>query len=83
MTALFRIGRTSSKGCMKSRICVVASRWMRYSKSTKGRPASAASWALRIFDAATICMALVICDVLPTDLIRRLKSRALFISRSL
>jgi hypothetical protein len=62
---------------------VVASRWIRYSKSTKGRPARAASWAFRIFDAATICMALVICEVLLTDLIRRRKSRALFISKSL
>jgi len=40
----------------------------------------AASWALRIFDAATICMALVICAVLLMDLIRRRKSRVLCIT---
>src|SRR5258708_28882077 len=55
---------------------------MRYSTFTKGRPASAASWALRIFDAATICIALVICAVLLMDRIRRRKSRGLFISRN-
>ena len=32
-----------------------------------GRPARARSWALRIFDAATISIALVICAVLPTE----------------
>ena len=37
----------------------------------------AACWALRIFDAATICMALVICAVLLIDLIRRRMSRGL------
>ena len=40
----------------------------------------AASWALRIFDAATICIALVICAVLLMDLIRRRKSRGLCIT---
>src|SRR4051812_5808824 len=54
---------------------------MRYSTFTKGRPASAASWALRIFDAATICIALVICAVLLMDRIRRRKSRGLFINQ--
>jgi len=39
----------------------------------------AASWAFRIFEAATICIALVICAVLPIDLIRRRMSRALAI----
>ena len=37
----------------------------------------AASWAFRIFDAATICMALVICAVLPTDRMRLRMSRVL------
>src|SRR5882762_8091151 len=55
---------------------------MRYSTLTKGRPASAASWALRIFDAATICIALVICAVLLIDRIRRRKSRGLFINQN-
>src|SRR5690348_7943222 len=55
---------------------------MRYSTFTKGRPASAASWAFRIFDAATICIALVICAVLLMDLIRRRKSRGLFINQN-
>ena len=40
----------------------------------------AVSWALRIFDAATICIALVICAVLLMDLIRRRKSRVLCIT---
>src|SRR5215468_6142195 len=47
---------------------------MRYRRRAKGRPATTASCALRILDAATICMALVICAVLPMDLIRRRKS---------
>ena len=34
-------------------------------------------WALRILDAATICMALVICAVFLTDLMRRRMSRVL------
>ena len=42
-----------------------------------GRPAKAACWARRIFDAATICMALVIFAVFLTELIRRLMSRVL------
>src|SRR5438034_3516733 len=33
-----------------------------------------ANWALRIFDAATICIALVICDVFLIDLMRRRRS---------
>jgi uncharacterized membrane protein (DUF2068 family) len=44
---------------------------MRYSNRAKGRVVTAASCALCIFEAATICIALVICVVLPTDLIRR------------
>src|SRR5439155_9134836 len=36
-----------------------------------GRPASACCCALRILEAATICIALVICAVLRIDLIRR------------
>src|ERR1700747_3717235 len=55
---------------------------MRYNTCTKGRPARAASWALRIFDAATICIALVICAVLLMDRIRRRKSRGLFINQN-
>src|SRR6266550_4035214 len=54
---------------------------MRYSTFTKGRPASAASWALRIFEAATICIALVICAVLLMERMRRRKSRGLFINQ--
>src|SRR5689334_11130775 len=42
----------------------------------------AACCALRIFDAATICIAFVICAVPPIDLIRRLRSRGLCISAS-
>src|SRR5262249_47605205 len=42
-----------------------------------GRTSSAACCALRIFDAATICIARVICEVLPIDLMRRRMSRAL------
>src|SRR6516162_3857013 len=47
---------------------------MRYSRRAKGRPARTVSCALRILDAATICMALVICAVLPIDLMRRRNS---------
>jgi hypothetical protein len=47
-----------------------------------GLPASAAACALRIFAAATICMAFVICAVFFTDLIRRRKSRVLGIGMS-
>jgi hypothetical protein len=42
-----------------------------------GRPASAFCCALRIFAAATICIALVICDVFRIDRIRRRMSRVL------
>ena len=56
---------------------VVARRWMRYSNWPNGRVVSVACWALRIFDAATICIARVICEVLVTDLIRRRSSRGL------
>ena len=42
-----------------------------------GRPASAACWALRILEAATICIALVIWAVFLTDLMRRRMSRVL------
>ena len=46
----------------------------------EGPRRSAACCALRIFDAATICIALVICAVLLTDLMRRRMSRGLGIS---
>src|ERR1700758_5626678 len=52
---------------------------MRYSRFTKGRPARGANCALRIFDAATICIALVICAVLLMERIRLRRSRGLFI----
>ena len=58
----------------------LASRWMRYNSSANGRVTSAACCALRIFDAATICIALVICAVLLIDLMRRRKSRGLSMS---
>ena len=68
-----------SKGWANSPILVVASRWIRYNTRTNGRPASAACCALRIFDAATICIALVICAVLLIERILRRKSRGLCI----
>ena len=40
-------------------------------------PANAACWALRILEAATICIALVIWAVFLTDLMRRRMSRRL------
>src|SRR5215813_2310385 len=43
----------------------------------KGRPSTAANCALRIFDAATICIARVICAVDPIDRTRRRISRRL------
>ena len=54
---------------------------MRYSIRANGRAAIAASWALRIFEAATICMARVICAVALMDLIRRRRSRGLGMTR--
>jgi len=57
-------------------------RWKRYSSAAKGRPFNAACWALRIFEAATICIALVICAVLLTDLMRRRMSRVLAMAES-
>src|SRR5262245_39751411 len=50
---------------------------MRYSICATGPVVSAASCALPIFEAATICIALVICAVPVTDLMRRRMSRAL------
>jgi hypothetical protein len=47
----------------------------------KRPPFSAACCALRIFEAATICIALVIWAVLLTDRMRRLMSRVLAIIR--
>src|SRR6516225_6452095 len=52
---------------------------MRYITRTKGRPASAASWAFRIFDAATICIAFVTRAMLLIEWILRRKSLALYI----
>jgi hypothetical protein len=46
---------------------------------TNGRMLTAASWARRILEAATISMALVICAVLLMDRIRLRNSRGLFI----
>ena len=43
--------------------------------AANGAAAVAACCALRIFDAATICIALVICEVFFTDLMRRRISR--------
>ena len=62
---------------------------MRYSSCENGRVISVFCCALRIFDAATISIARVICAVLVIDLMRRRSSRGLsifhqsgFISRS-
>src|SRR5512136_1674093 len=49
----------------------------------KGRPASAASWALRIFEAATICIARVIWAVARIDRMRLRMSRGLCMAQSL
>ncbi len=64
-------------GCSKSSARVVAVRCMRYSRRANGAAVSAACCALRIFDAATICIAFVICAVPPIDLMRRRRSRGL------
>src|SRR5246127_500334 len=50
---------------------------MRYSMCANGRLANADCCALRILEAATICIALVICAVLLTERIRRRNSRVL------
>jgi hypothetical protein len=44
--------------------------------------ATVASWIFLIFDAATICIARVICAVLLMDLIRRRMSRGLCIVKT-
>ena len=80
ITARLRTARTSSSGWVKSRAWVVAYRWMRYSSCANGRVFRVVCWALRIFDAATICIARVICAVLVIDLMRRRSSRGLSIS---
>ena len=76
-TARLRTSRTSSRGWTNGTGRLVALRWIRYSDRANGRMTSAASCALRIFDAATICIALVICAVLLIDLMRRRSSRGL------
>jgi hypothetical protein len=55
---------------------------MRYKVRANGCAASAVCWALRIFEAATICIARVICAVPPIDAMRRRRSRPLFTSSS-
>jgi hypothetical protein len=55
---------------------------MRYSVLANGPAAIAACCALRIFAAATICIALVICAVPRIDAMRRRRSRPLLIARS-
>ncbi len=76
MTARFLTSRTSRSGWSNSGDRL-ASRWNRYRSWTKGRPASAASCALRIFEAATICIARVIWAVLPMERMRRRMLRGL------
>ena len=51
-------------------------------KITRAMELIAACCALRIFEAATICIALVICAVLLIDLMRRRMSRVPAIPRS-
>ena len=75
MTARVRTGRTCSSGCSKSLARRVALRWMRYSRRENGAAAMAACCALRIFDAATICIARVIWAVELIERMRRRRSR--------
>jgi len=82
MTARRRTSRTSRSGCVKSEANVVACRWMRYNALANGPAAIAACCALRIFEAATICIALVICAVPRIDVMRRRRPRPLLIARS-
>ena len=80
-TALFLTGRTSIKGCEKSPEWSLTSLSTAFISVAYGRPERAACCAFRILDAATICIALVICDVFLIDLIRRRISRVLGMSR--
>ena len=77
MTARLRTGRTSISGWAKSTALVVALRWIRYITPANGPVSIAACWARRIFEAATICIALVICAVPLMDRMRRRSSRGL------
>ena len=63
--------RTRRSGCNFESVRCCSETRTRFIKLEYGRPASAAICALRIFDAATICRALVICEVFRIDLIRR------------
>ena len=77
MTQRFLTGRASISGWLKPTVPDAASAIITFKSAAYGRPTSAACCALRIFAAATICIALVIWAVFLTDLIRRRMSRVL------
>ena len=77
ISARFLISRFSVRGCWNSPAPAVAAASTSFIKDAYGRPARAACCALRILAEATICIALVICAVFLTDLMRRRMSRVL------
>src|SRR5213078_3618197 len=64
-------GLISRRGCSRGSVRLCRETRTLFINSAYGRPDSACCCALRILDAATICMAFVICAVLRIDLIRR------------
>src|SRR4029077_5300022 len=81
MTSSFFTGRTASSGWESISTCSFTETSTLLRISAMGRPASAATWARRIFEAATICMALVIWAVFLIDLMRRRISRVFAMGR--
>src|ERR1051326_1550661 len=81
-TARFLTSRFSISGWVKSPAYKTASARTSFIREAYGRPARADCWALRILEAATICMALVIWAVFLTDLMRRRMSRVLGMIRN-
>src|SRR5262245_7226166 len=72
--------RTSKSGCSWGFVRCCSETRTLFINSAYGRPASACCCALRILEAATICIALVIWAVLRMDLIRRRMSRVFAIT---
>src|SRR5262245_49989213 len=75
--------RTSKSGCSWGFVRCCSETRTLFINSAYGRPASACCCALRILEAATICIAFVIWAVLRMDLIRRRMSRVFAITNYL
>ena len=70
-TSSFSSGRTARSGWNLGSVRFCNETKTLFINAAYGRPSSACCCALRILEAATICIALVICAVLLIDLIRR------------